>query len=206
MGKQRRQRKKFHLDAKTARPNVLSSENSVTEAHIIHHPLMESEGNIFEGLHIDIDSLNKKLAEDTQSVKSFKSVKSELGKSISKKDKLKMRREMFLKKFEIMNQMKQEKKLLSKRKNTPVVGDMNPLHDALPSLESLLKTRSNIPYKQNSQPKKLRGIEKASKQKKNQLQGIKMFQQIFRNKQFQKDPHVAISQHVKAVLEHEKSS
>lgn len=192
MGKVRKQRKKLHLEAK--------SQSSGSQA--APEMLIKPQENLFEGIHIDFNSLNKNLSDDVRSVKSFKSVKSESGKSLSKKDKLKLRREMLLKKFEAINQQK----LRDKKKKTPVVGDMNPLHDALPSLESLLKNRPKISYKQHEQHlKKKKGIEKSKKIKKNQLQGIKMFQHIIKNKQFQKNPQLAVEQHVKGLLQHEKN-
>ncbi|EFA00766.1 ribosome biogenesis protein SLX9 homolog [Tribolium castaneum] len=197
MGKVRRQRKKFHLEASPQAPKPQETPIAGPVSELVIKP----QENIFEGLRIDFDSLNKNL-DDVRSVKSFKSVKSESGKSLSKKEKLKLRREMLMKKFEVMNQ----EKLRDKRKKTPVVGDMNPLHDALPSLESLLKSRSSIPFKQNAQPKKKKGIEKNKKIKKNQLQGIKMFQHIMKNKQFVKNPKRVIDQHVKTLLEQEKKS
>ncbi|XP_044269503.1 protein FAM207A [Tribolium madens] len=197
MGKVRRSRKKFHLEAKSQPPKPHETSISGPTPELLIKP----QENLFEGVHIDFKSLNMNF-DDVGSVKSFKSVKSESGKSLSKKDKLKLRREMLMKKFEVLNQQK----LHDKRKKTPVVGDMNPLHDALPSLESLLKSRASIPYKQSTQPQKKKGIEKSKKIKKNQLQGIKMFQHIMKNKQFKEKPQLVIDQHLKSLLEQEKKS
>jgi hypothetical protein len=203
MGKVRRQRKKFHLEAKTPVQVSLDQKMRLAEVSATPELLIKPQENMFDGLHIDVGSLNKNLSDDVRSVKSFKSAKSDLGTTITKKDKLKMRREILLKKFEMMNQ----NKLSEKRKKTPVVGDMNPLRDALPSLDSLLKSTANVSYgKQSAQPKKKKGIEKTKKLKKNQLQGVKLFQHIFKNKQYQKDPQTAIAQHVKAMLDNEKRS
>ncbi|KAJ3664377.1 hypothetical protein Zmor_008554 [Zophobas morio] len=201
MGKVRRQRKKFHLPANQTKPTTFGLEKPIeTETASGPEFLIAPQENLFANLNIDVGNLNKSLPDDVRSVKSFKSVKSESEKIISKKGKLKLRRELLMKKFEAI---KEEKQLVKKKK--AVGGDLNPLRDALPSLESLLKSKGNVPYKQKPQ-KKRRGIEKAKTIKKNQLQGIQVFQQMFKSKQFQKDPQVAIAQQIKAVLENDKSS
>lgn len=211
MGKQKRQRQKLHLKAPHAAAPAKAAPipDSFMDANPSQPPLLRNDANIFEGLKINIGSLNKNLPDlDLQSVKSFKSIKkSDKGIIIPKKDKLKLRREMFLKKIDTVNQLKKESKIRKKRKNTPIIGDINPLRDALPSLDSLLKQKSdNILHKENSKSKikKPKAVEKASRQKKNYLQGIHIYKRILKNKNISKDPLTVIAQQVKAIVDFEK--
>ncbi|NXP54710.1 F207A protein, partial [Heliornis fulica] len=56
---------------------------------------------------------------------------------LSKKEKMKLRKERWLQKIESVKLAKQKQKDEAKRKATPVVGDMQPLMEALPELSDL---------------------------------------------------------------------
>ncbi|KFQ13971.1 Protein FAM207A, partial [Leptosomus discolor] len=56
---------------------------------------------------------------------------------LSKKEKMKLRKERWLQKIESVKLAKQKQKAEAKRKATPVVGDMQPLMEALPELSKL---------------------------------------------------------------------
>ncbi|NXY91326.1 F207A protein, partial [Alcedo cyanopectus] len=56
---------------------------------------------------------------------------------LSKKEKMKLRKEKWLQKMESVKLAKQKQKAEAKRKATPVVGDMQPLLEALPELFNL---------------------------------------------------------------------
>ncbi|MGH0183049.1 UNVERIFIED_CONTAM: hypothetical protein FKN15_011029 [Acipenser sinensis] len=62
---------------------------------------------------------------------------------LSKKEKIKQRREKWLNKIDTIKLDREKQKALAKRKATPVVGDMQALADALPDLSELL-TASRI--------------------------------------------------------------
>ncbi|MGH0121183.1 UNVERIFIED_CONTAM: hypothetical protein FKN15_071170 [Acipenser sinensis] len=59
-------------------------------------------------------------------------------KKLSKKEKVKQRREKWLNKIDTIKLDREKQKALAKRKATPVVGDMQALADALPDLAELL--------------------------------------------------------------------
>ncbi|XP_018567734.1 protein FAM207A [Anoplophora glabripennis] len=201
-GKLKRQRKKLHIPAKSQKfPENQASPKGDTVPLL---PISPPKEDLFAGLNIDINNIKKSLvSDDVQSIKSNKSSKSESGKQIlPKKEKIKLRRELLLKKIDTVNQMKKELKIRERRKNTAVIGDTNPLHDALPSLESLLKNKSSINYN-NTKTIKKRGIEKATQRKKKLVEGVKIFKQTLKNKDFKKNPLEAISIHVKAMVEQE---
>ncbi|XP_054844073.1 ribosome biogenesis protein SLX9 homolog isoform X4 [Eublepharis macularius] len=92
--------------------------------------------NIFAGVKIDPKTLVKKLDADSRSIVS--AVKGEEEKvPLSKKEKMKLHKERWLQKIEDIKLAKKLQKAEMKRKATPVVGDMNPLMEALPELSDL---------------------------------------------------------------------
>lgn len=200
MGKQRRQRQKLHIPASNAK-----KADSTTELVMDTAPPIDAAEDVFKGLNISFDKLNTTLPEDVQSVRSYKSVKSEMSsnKLLSKKDKLKLRKDILLKKIDAVNQLKKEYKARNKRRKTAIIGDTNPLRDALPSLESLLKSSTEINQKQRPVPKQ-KAIQKATKRKKTLIKEVELFKKILADKNFKNNPMAAISEHVKAVVENEK--
>ncbi|NXN86423.1 F207A protein, partial [Bombycilla garrulus] len=95
-----------------------------------------SSSGIFSGLKIDPDTLVKKLDLDSRSIISSRTGLEEKT-VLSKKEKMKLRKERWLQKIESVKMAKQKQKAEAKRKATPVVGDMQPLMEALPELSYL---------------------------------------------------------------------
>ncbi|NWI88329.1 F207A protein, partial [Pitta sordida] len=95
-----------------------------------------SSSGVFAGLKIDPDTLVKKLDLDSRSIVSSRTGLEEKT-VLSKKEKMKLRKERWLQKIESVKLMKQKQKAEAKRKATPVVGDMLPLMEALPELSDL---------------------------------------------------------------------
>ncbi|NWY48442.1 F207A protein, partial [Sylvia atricapilla] len=95
-----------------------------------------SSSGVFSGLKIDPDTLVKKLDLDSRSIISSRSGVEEKN-VLSKKEKMKLRKERWLQKIESVKLAKQKQKAEAKRKATPVVGDMQPLMEALPELSFL---------------------------------------------------------------------
>uniref|UniRef100_A0A8C4UHQ4 Family with sequence similarity 207 member A n=1 Tax=Falco tinnunculus TaxID=100819 RepID=A0A8C4UHQ4_FALTI len=92
-----------------------------------------SSSGVFSGLKIDPDTLVKKLDLDSRSIISSRTGLEEKP-VLSKKEKMKLRKERWLQKIESVKLAKQKQKAEAKRKATPVVGDMQPLMEALPEL------------------------------------------------------------------------
>lgn len=194
MGKVRRLRQKYHATLKSE--STQKQDGPVKENHP-HLPVTLPSDNLFAGINIDIAALKTQLSDDVRSVKSQKSsIKTQ---PLPKKDKLKLRREQFMKKIDVLGRMKKEQKAEKKRRKTPIIGDVNPLRDALPSLESLLKNRTNVKYTPE-EPKKTRGIAKAKKRKKELVQGVKTFKAVMNNDTFKKNPLESITRHIQAVV------
>lgn len=193
MGKQRRKRKKLHIESKN------KTKNEHNEAAMDTSDLLPLEvpSNPFQGLNIDLGCLNKNIPDDLRSVKSFKSIKSEIG-TLSKKDKLKLRKKVLLQKIDTVNQMRKESKIREKRKNLAVIGDANTLYDALPSLSSLLKKKDEVP-KNTTEIYKKKGIKKANARKRELTEGMQVFKMLLSNKKLQKNPLDLIVEQVKSV-------
>ncbi|NXB77333.1 F207A protein, partial [Donacobius atricapilla] len=95
-----------------------------------------ASSGVFSGLKIDPDTLVKKLDLDSRSIISSRTGLEEKP-VLSKKEKMKLRKEKWLQKIESVKMAKQKQKAEAKRKATPVVGDMQPLMEALPELSHL---------------------------------------------------------------------
>ncbi|KAF1498444.1 hypothetical protein FQV18_0005641, partial [Eudyptula minor novaehollandiae] len=95
-----------------------------------------SSSGVFSGLKIDPDTLVKKLDLDSRSIISSRTGLEEKT-VLSKKEKMKLRKERWLQKIESVKLATQKQKAEAKRKATPVVGDMQPLMEALPELSDL---------------------------------------------------------------------
>ncbi|XP_078085105.1 ribosome biogenesis protein SLX9 homolog [Mustelus asterias] len=97
--------------------------------------------SLFAGTVIDPKALVRNLDVDCKTV-----VSSKKGDKIqlTKKEKLKQRHERWLEKIELIKQAERKKKAQEKRRAVPVVGDMQPLADALPELTDLLTAASNV--------------------------------------------------------------
>uniref|UniRef100_A0A8D0GLF5 Protein FAM207A n=1 Tax=Sphenodon punctatus TaxID=8508 RepID=A0A8D0GLF5_SPHPU len=93
--------------------------------------------DIFAGMNINSKTLVKQLDSDSKIIASTKAGVEEKP-LVSKRGKMKMRRDRWLQKIEDMKLAKEQQKAEAKRKATPVVGDMQPLMDALPELLDLI--------------------------------------------------------------------
>ncbi|KRT83442.1 hypothetical protein AMK59_4193 [Oryctes borbonicus] len=141
MGKLKRPRQKLHISSKSKSSNPTNIQENETEIPILIQP----SKNLFAGIDININNLSKKLNDDVISMKSFKSLKSDVGqsKSLTKKEKMRLRKDILKQKIDTVNQLKKQAIKRKKRKTNAIIGDTNPLHDALPSLESLLKRKGD---------------------------------------------------------------
>ncbi|XP_038299624.1 protein FAM207A isoform X4 [Canis lupus familiaris] len=92
--------------------------------------------DVFAGTKIDPSALVQKLDPDTRSVASVRRG-AEARTVLPKKEKLKLRRERWLQKIEAIKLAEQKRKAERRRRATVVVGDLQPLRDALPELLEL---------------------------------------------------------------------
>ncbi|KAB0366099.1 hypothetical protein FD754_010255 [Muntiacus muntjak] len=92
--------------------------------------------NVFAGTTIEPSALVQKLDVETRSVTSVRRG-AEAKTILPKKEKLKLRRERWLQKIEAIKLAEQKRKAERRRSATVVVGDLQPLRDALPELLEL---------------------------------------------------------------------
>lgn len=92
--------------------------------------------DIFAGTKIDPSALVQKLDPDARSVASIRRG-AEPRAVLPKKEKLRLRRERWLQKIEAIKLAERQRKAERRRRATVVVGDLQPLRDALPELLEL---------------------------------------------------------------------
>ncbi|XP_047654024.1 ribosome biogenesis protein SLX9 homolog isoform X2 [Phacochoerus africanus] len=91
---------------------------------------------VFAGTTIDPSALVQRLDLDARSVASIRRG-AEAKAVLPKKEKLKLRRERWLQKIEAIKLAEQKRQAERRRRATAVVGDLQPLRDALPELLGL---------------------------------------------------------------------
>ncbi|KAM6259784.1 ribosome biogenesis protein SLX9 homolog isoform 2-T2 [Spheniscus humboldti] len=104
---------------------------------------------------------------------------------LSKKEKMKLRKERWLQKIESVKLATQKQKAEAKRKATPVVGDMQPLMEALPELSDLTTGgRGRKPSKREEE--------------------VTRFHEVITNPRYRANPLMAISEHLSKRLRQEE--
>ncbi|XP_064016471.1 ribosome biogenesis protein SLX9 homolog [Pogoniulus pusillus] len=166
-----------------------------------------SSSNIFSGLKIDPDTLVKKLDLDSRSIVSSRTGLEE--KTIlSKKEKMKLRKERWLQKIESVKLAKQKQKAEAKRKATPVVGDMQPLMEALPELSGLTtggrsRKLPKSQVKAKAEPADFCLMKQAQKHRLLEEE-VARFHEVITNPTYRANPLMAISEHLSKRLRQEE--
>ncbi|XP_072338114.1 ribosome biogenesis protein SLX9 homolog isoform X2 [Scyliorhinus torazame] len=148
VGKERRVRHKLHSAAvklsdevRTAsKPALVWPPPPGADWKTVRRDADQLSTSLFAGTIIDPKALVRNLDVDCKTV-----VSSKKGNKLqlTKKEKLKQRHDRWLQKIELIKLVERKKKAQKKRRATPVVGDMQPLADALPELTDLLSA-SNV--------------------------------------------------------------
>ncbi|XP_059823185.1 protein FAM207A [Hypanus sabinus] len=162
--------------------------------------------SIFAGTKIDPKLLVRKL--DDEDCKTVASSKKGDKIQLPKKEKIKQRREQWFQKIEMIKLAKQKKKAQEKRKSTPVVGDMQPLSDALPELTDLISTSNNsMAQKSKSAKKKPERIQysrmKQAQKRKLIEEEVARFRVTIENPAFKANPLAAVSEHLQKKIRQE---
>ncbi|XP_005997000.1 protein FAM207A [Latimeria chalumnae] len=169
--------------------------------------------SVFAETKIDPRALVQTL--DQEDTRSGISAKKGLGEKLilSKKEKRELRRERWLNKIEAIRLGKQKQKAEAKRKATPVVGDMQPLADALPELSQLFTaSRPPAPRKQakNNVVKKPEPTDysqmKAAQKRKLVEEEVFRFRQAIVNPAFKANPLAEIEECLRKRLKQEEES
>uniref|UniRef100_A0A182SLV3 Uncharacterized protein n=1 Tax=Anopheles maculatus TaxID=74869 RepID=A0A182SLV3_9DIPT len=127
---------------------------------------------------------------------------------LSKKEKKQFRKEEMLKKVQLTKQAFKQDKERKKREQTAITGDLKPLLDALPSLESLFEVKSaaalktGVPkYDKKAEPKtkKQRQAERRNKNKREFMKRCRTMKRVLNDKAFKQDPKKMVAAHIKNV-------
>uniref|UniRef100_A0A8C9XBY0 Family with sequence similarity 207 member A n=2 Tax=Sander lucioperca TaxID=283035 RepID=A0A8C9XBY0_SANLU len=156
VGKIKHVRQKLHQEA--VRPGSgLALASSLTELTAVSAPILRQQqhnnrrdaqapaescfpSGIFAGTKITPDALRQSLQfeEKAPHVPAAAEKGPEEKKVKTKKEKMKERRDRWLNKMSSIKQLKEQQLAAARRQQTPVVGDMQPLADALPELCQLI--------------------------------------------------------------------
>ncbi|KAM9305628.1 ribosome biogenesis protein SLX9 homolog [Gastrophryne carolinensis] len=161
--------------------------------------------DIFSSTKIDPQNLIQKLEVDVQSVVS---TKKEEKSQLAKKERAKQRREKWLQKIETIKLTQQAMKAQAKRRATPVVGDMQPLVDALPELSELTSVRRSKrkpERKTKPEPTDYRKMRPAQKRKMIEEE-VSRVQQLIKDPSYKANPLSAVSEHLMKRMKAEQSS
>ncbi|KAK3600591.1 hypothetical protein CHS0354_020984 [Potamilus streckersoni] len=214
MGKAKKNRTKVHISAPKPRGDKVRDQ-AIDKVEIVDRALTEEEtmlssaqpfrlpDNLFKNVKIGKEALQlQKLPDfDAKSTITSKSLK---GLQLRKKDKRKLRHELWNQKIDAIQEAKKKEKEKKKKQKTPVVGDIGSLGEALPTLELLLKGSAMSANKESDASKKPKGIEKERKRKQQALQDISLFQQVLKHPVFQENPTATITEHLHNKLKQEE--
>lgn len=204
MGKVKRNRQKFHAAAKKKEDNkaeVVDMLDMDTDAKLTSTPAWDSE-NMFKGTKINKETLKQELPDfDARSTITSKSLK---GLNMKKKDKKKLRHELWMKKLSSIDKAKKDAKAKKKRQQTPVVGDIGLLGEALPTLDLLLKgsTGSKPSDKKETSTK---SIPKEKQRRKQMMNDISIFKQVLAHPSYVENPTDTIKEHLQNKLLQEET-
>ncbi|KAM6259783.1 ribosome biogenesis protein SLX9 homolog isoform 1-T1 [Spheniscus humboldti] len=127
---------------------------------------------------------------------------------LSKKEKMKLRKERWLQKIESVKLATQKQKAEAKRKATPVVGDMQPLMEALPELSDLTtggrgRKPSKSHVKAKAEPADFCLMKQAQKRRLLEEE-VTRFHEVITNPRYRANPLMAISEHLSKRLRQEE--
>ncbi|XP_060074783.1 uncharacterized protein LOC132554489 [Ylistrum balloti] len=202
MGKMRKNRQKFHAGAKKNSDSKVEIVDMETDMKVPPPTMPQEDDNIFKGLKINKDTLKQELPDfDTRSTITSKSLK---GLNIKKKDKQKLRHERWMKKLSSIDKAKKDAKAKKKRQQTPVVGDIGILGEALPTLDLLLKGSTGLKSSDNKETTR-KSVPKEKQRRKQMLNDISLFKQVLAHSSYKENPTDTIKEHLQNKLLQEES-
>lgn len=132
------------LGSQNTSPAGIKEDAPVTTSQTQIKPQSSFPSGIFSGTKITPDVLKQTLKfEQPSDVTPTPKKDAEERKLKTKKEKMKERRDRWLNKISSIKQSREQELAAARRKNTPVVGDLRPLVDALPELSQLISPAAN---------------------------------------------------------------
>ncbi|KAM7444087.1 hypothetical protein ABFA07_007268 [Porites harrisoni] len=188
MGKIRRARQKLHLPA--VKPDKEKDKQDVMKPNESSLPAIFPTAGLFDA---NVDEADSSQAQKVQH---------------NKKDRRKERHEQFLKKLHAGRRVEEDSKKAKQRAQTVVVGDMEPLLSALPTInipELVRSTKSTDNSGGSEKPKKKNKMRNKARQAL-QASEIAHFQQVLQHPAYKANPLAAISEHIKNAVQRERES
>uniref|UniRef100_A0A1B6FZL1 Protein FAM207A n=1 Tax=Cuerna arida TaxID=1464854 RepID=A0A1B6FZL1_9HEMI len=210
MGKIKRERQKLHHSSGRNKPEDVTVTEQFDQKSIGKSPLLKSAeefatipDNLFEGIDINFDNLKQKLVEDDRvSIKSIaKSCKYDSkGKLLTKKEKHKIKHDLFMRKINTAQQLKKE--ALQKHKKRKGLRKNNTQLDT--SIELPLDTQKSFEGMSETSAKqvknvKFKGVKKAKVRQREMLQDISCFRKILADLKHTEDPDLTFNHCLKPV-------
>ncbi|XP_035785622.1 protein FAM207A-like [Anopheles albimanus] len=125
---------------------------------------------------------------------------------LTKKEKKQFKKDEMLKKIELTKAAFKQEKERKQREKTVITGDMRPLLDALPALDSLYQIKSSgklktgVPqFDKKAKPKTKKQLktERLKKSKKEFISRCRSIKKVLKNKEYRKDPKKMIAEHIR---------
>ncbi|XP_069438233.1 ribosome biogenesis protein SLX9 homolog isoform X2 [Ovis canadensis] len=162
--------------------------------------------NVFAGTTIEPSALVQKLDVETRSVTSVRRG-AEAKTILPKKEKLKLRRERWLQKIEAIRLAEQKRKAERRRRATVVVGDLQPLRDALPELLELEAGGRRPPTRRAASRPRPTELSRMSAQQRLQLleEERMRFQELLASPAYRASPLLAIGRQLAEQMQLEGS-
>lgn len=204
MAKIKSRRHKYHLAAKKRAGNEDTDtpmEDTIQQNLQKEATFPEISFNPFAGMKIDASKLRSSLPPvEEWDRKTVVSIAKESSKGMNKRDKVKLRRQLLLKKLEATRQLELDLKDRKKRQSTVITKDLKPLLDSLPSVDLNFHEAAEETKKQQKlagkATKKDRNGMKAKQKQKAMLKDISVFKQVLEDKHFKENPTETILNHV----------
>ncbi|XP_048874821.1 protein FAM207A [Brienomyrus brachyistius] len=165
---------------------------------------------VFAGTQISSEALAQTLTIEQKPADASSHTGSSEKKLQSKKQRIKERRERWLSKISAIKLAKEQQVALTRRRATPVVGDMQLLADALPELSQLVSTSQRPPCRKASMPVKKKpeptdyGQMKSVQKRKLLETESSGFSEMLKNPAFRANPLSAIGEHLRKRLKEEE--
>ncbi|KAL8566604.1 hypothetical protein ACOMHN_054826 [Nucella lapillus] len=210
MGKMKKGRKKLHPPAPPVPSASTGSATKDENMSVVSLNLKKAASvapskattNPFKGMKINTETLKHVLPDfDAQSAVTSKTFQ---GLNLKKKDKRKLRHDLWMEKVDTVQKERKERREKKKRAQTVVVGDMQGLEEALPTLELLQKqTPASVLAREKIAKKRAVATEK---QRKNEMMNnIKLFQQVLEVPEYKASPAETILEHLRNKLKQEQA-
>jgi hypothetical protein len=154
----------------------------------------KQDNNVQQGPELVTKVGVKVLLLQKPTAKSFKA-KNKVSSKITKKDKMKLRKDNLVQRLEVMKDIKKEEKAKAIRMKKVITGDMKPMVETLDAIFS--QTDDVVVVKKKPKTKKAeRPPTKMSQKNDQMMKDLAIFEQVVKHPQYAKNPFATITTHI----------